>query len=967
MLLLSGEAGIGKSRLVAEAKRRALEIGMQAIQGTCYELDRVVPYAPLLDLLRALFATGSVDESDNVVGPQLTELGTLLPGLSHLVPQPPVRAISDPEQHKRQIFYALTDLIIGLATRSPLLVVVEDLHWSDEASLELLSYLGRQTANYRIRFLFSYRTDESHPALSHVVANLERERLASELALSRLTPDQLGAMVRAILHVDRPVPGDVVHMLHRLTDGNPFFVEEALKSLMELGDLSYADGRWNRKPLEALRVPRTIRDAVQRRTTHLSTAARQVLTIAAVTGQRFDFALLRHLAHIDEAELLGLIKELIAHQLVVEESADRFAFRHALTREAVYSALLARERRELHGAVAEAMEELSPDVFEASAADLAYHFSAANVWDKALAYSQEAGERALAVYAPRAAAEHFTRALYASERLAVTAPLALYEGRGLAYELVGDFERARVDYETAQQLACAAGDRQGEWQALLSLALLWAARDYAQVGEFIQSALQIARETGDPATLAHSLNRLGNWYTNLERPREGLQCHREALDVFERLHDRRGIAETLDFLGMTSNIADDHAQSAAYYARTIPLLEEIDDRQRLVTSLTMWMLQSGFYLSETATSAPLSIDEAMHRGERALAIAREMDWPAGEAFVRYELALWLGPRGHYSRALESAERGLAVAEEIGHQQWLDGSLCALGALHLDLLNAPAAQRHLERALTLAREISSPIWIPIASSFLVPTYLLQGEPDRAAIVLNAARDGEAPMETIMQRLCWRACAQLALVRGEAGQALEIVDRLMASAVPVSGQTVVPGLWKLRGEALAALHRMTEAEQALKSARAAAVVQGLQPLLWRIHLSLGKLLHGCGRRTEAREAFAAARSVVQELAASISEDSLRSTFLRQANALLPPLRPDSPGRAAKERFGGLTAREREVAIRIAEGKSNRIIAEEMVVTERTVEGYVSNILGRLGFTSRAQVAAWAVLKGLSHRSK
>jgi non-specific serine/threonine protein kinase len=224
-----------------------------------------------------------------------------------------------------------------------------------------------------------------------------------------------------------------------------------------------------------------------------------------------------------------------------------------------------------------------------------------------------------------------------------------------------------------------------------------------------------------------------------------------------------------------------------------------------------------------------------------------------------------------------------------------------------------------------------------------------------------------METIMQRLCWRACAQLALARGEAGQALEIVDRLMTSAVPVSGQTVVPGLWKLRGEALAALHRMTEAEQALKSARAAAVVQGLQPLLWRIHLSLGKLLHGCGRRTEAREALAAARSVVQELATSISEDSLRSTFLRQANALLPPLRPDSPGRAAKERFGGLTAREREVAIRIAEGKSNRIIAEEMVVTERTVEGYVSNILGRLGFTSRAQVAAWAVQKGLSHSSK
>jgi tetratricopeptide (TPR) repeat protein/DNA-binding CsgD family transcriptional regulator len=774
-------------------------------------------------------------------------------------------------------------------------------------------------------------------------------------------------MVRAILRVERPVPGDIVHLLHHLTDGNPFFLEEALKSLVELGDLSYADGRWNRKPLEALRVPRTVRDAVQRRTAHLSAAAHQVLTTAAVTGQRFDFALLRVLTRVGEAELLALIRELISHQLVLEESADRFAFRHALTREAVYSDLLARERRQLHGDVAEAMEALSPDGFEASVADLAYHFSAAKVWDKALTYSQEAGEQALAVYAPRAAVEHFTRALSASEQLAVTAPPALYQGRGSAYELIGDFERARVDYETARQRARAADDRRAEWQALLSLALLWAGRDYARVGDFIQSALQIAREMGDPAALAHSLNRLGNWYTNVERPREGLQCHREALEVFEQLGDRRGIAETLDFLGMTGNIASDHAQSAAHYARAIPLLEEIDDRQRLVTSLTIWMLQSGFYLSETAVSAPLSVAEAESRGERALAIAREMDWPAGEAFVLYELALWLGPRGRYAPAFESAQRALALAEEIGHQQWLGGALCALGALYLDLLDASAARQHLERALALAREISSPIWMPIATSFLVPAYLLQGDLDRAASVLDASLEGEASMETIMQRLWWRARAQLALAQREAGRALEIVDRLTASAAPVPGQGVVPGLLKLRGEALAALNRPAEAEQALRSARDAALAQGLRPLLWRVHLSLGKLLHARGRRTEAREAFTAARSIVEELAAGILDDSLRSTFLRRADALLPKLRPVSPGRAAKERFGGLTTRERDVAVRIAEGKSNRVIAEELVVTERTVEGYVSNILGKLSFTSRAQVAAWAVEKGLNRSSK
>jgi DNA-binding NarL/FixJ family response regulator len=220
-----------------------------------------------------------------------------------------------------------------------------------------------------------------------------------------------------------------------------------------------------------------------------------------------------------------------------------------------------------------------------------------------------------------------------------------------------------------------------------------------------------------------------------------------------------------------------------------------------------------------------------------------------------------------------------------------------------------------------------------------------------------------METVGQRLCWRATAQLALARGDADGALAILDALIGTARSRESREIAPHLWKLRAEVLHALGRVADANQALQAARDAAVTHQVRPLLWRIETARGRLLHNTGRRREARLAFESARAVVEELAQGVPDGLLRSTFLRQAALQLPPVRAVSADRRAKERFGGLTARERDVALRIARGKSNRVIAQEMVVGERTVEGYVGAILNKLAFRSRAEVAAWAVATGLA----
>src|SRR5205085_3843861 len=296
-----------------------------------------------------------------------------------------------------------------------------------------------------------------------------------------------------------------------------------------------------------------------------------------------------------------------------------------------------------------------------------------------------------------------------------------------------------------------------------------------QAGDYYRQALALARTMDDPATLAHSLNRLGNWYLNAEQPQEALRCHQEALATFQALSDRRGKAATLDLLGMASLLSGDLVQSAVYYEQAIALLRELDERERLPNSLATLMLCGGNYQTETLVPAAGGFAESLKLGELALKIAGEIGQRSDEAYTLIHMAMCLGPRGEYARALEVAQRGLVIAEEIEHRQWMTAGHRALGALYLDLLALSEARQHLEQALSLAQEIGSWNWNRIISGFLARVYLLQHDLAKAEAILTAALEPDAVMQTIGQRLVWSARADLALARGDPGQALDITER------------------------------------------------------------------------------------------------------------------------------------------------------------------------------------------------
>lgn len=958
-VLIAGEAGVGKSRLAVEGKAYASRHGFVILQGTCFPQDSACPYAPLIDLLRAQFNAGALPAA--IVDRFGRELAPLLPDLVSLPSDAQPAPALDPAQQQRRLSQALAACLTAVASPRPALVLIEDLHWCDESSLDFLLYLLRHSHTQPLLLIGTYRSDEAGPRLSHWLAQLEREHLALELSLAPLSRDEVAAMIRAIFALPRSVRPETLDAVYRLTEGNPFFVEELLKSLIAAGDIFYVNGGWDRKPMEALHIPRSLNDAVAQRVVQLSGDARRVLTLGAVIGRHFDFALLQLLAHLDEGELLPIVKELIAAQLVVEESAERFAFRHALTRQAIYAGLLARERTAMHRLVAEETERCYVDALDLQAADLAYHYFEAGSWERALEYAQRAGERALALGSLVAAVEQYSRALQAVDALGVTPSPALPLARGRAYEILGDFEHARADYERALELARAAQDIEATWQSMLDLGQLWASRDYQQTGVWFGQALEMAQALGEPCRLARSLNRLGNWHVNQGKAEQGLRLHDQALGLFEAEGDPQGTADTLDLLGMANGLYGDMQRSVQQFGRAIELYGALGNYAGLSSALASRAMFSGGVCGDSITCVYRSTDACTADLAEALRLARQIEWLAGQAYAEYTAGQVYEAFGYFGPALTHAQAALEIATSIEHRQWMAATYEALGQIFIALLAPDQAIQYLLSGLELARALGSKVFIHKSTSSLATAYLLNHDLPRAAATLAPLLPPDQIPRSLEERRLITSWGMLALAQGRPDQALRIAEQL-SETTPGVMRGPIPALLKLKGEALLALGRADAAAEALEEARRTAEAHELRPLLWQILRALGQTQQRLGQRKQARHSFTAAREIISALAATVHATDLRDQFMRAALASLPHELPPTPQRTETERFGGLTERERAVAALTAQGKSNQEISAALVVSKRTVETHMGNIMSKLGVSSRAQVIAWAIQQGL-----
>ena len=405
VVVLSGDAGMGKTRLSTELQRRAQQLGMTVLWGGCSEAELTLPYLPFLEAIGNYLASADLAEIRRRLGPIRRELAHLFPQLD----PDPSSSDDDTTQGKPRLFEAILALLAIPAETGGLLLVVEDLHWADASTRELLDYLTRRLRSSRILVVGTYRGDEmhrKHPLLP-MVQSWRRSSTATIVELDPLPSDAVAQIVRAIFDIE-DVSDDTRDFLHKRSEGNPFVLEEVLKAALDRGDIFRDDGGWTRKSLSDIRLPESVRNTILMRVERLTDREREVLRAAAVLGNSFSYPAVVAVAGGDELVVQTAIATCVQQQLLEDDphGQGRYRFHHALTREAIYEDIIVPVRERLHSQAADHLLSVA-----APAADQANQLLAARRVGEAVPACLRAAEEAIAQYAYADAAALFKLAL----------------------------------------------------------------------------------------------------------------------------------------------------------------------------------------------------------------------------------------------------------------------------------------------------------------------------------------------------------------------------------------------------------------------------------------------------------------------------------------------------------------------------------------------------------------------------
>ncbi len=615
LVLLSGEPGVGKTRLAQEIIAWVQPEGAVVLRGGCYEYEAATPYLPFVEAFRDWVNDQSAEGLRSQLGATAPEIAKLAPEievkLGTLIAGPPLGA----NEERLRLFDAIARLLQHLASRRGLLLCMDDLHWADQGTISLLHYLLRRLRNERVLFVACYREvelDRTHP-LATALVEWNRERLATRLPLSRLQRADTAALL-ATLFRQESISNEFVEVIYRETEGNPFFIEEVVKTLIEQGQIYLEAGQWERKPIHDLAIPQSVKEAIGRRLNRLSQPCLEVLHTAAALGKQFAFAELALVSSLGEDAILDALDEACLAQLLRPEGADSFLFTHDKIREVLYEEMNPIRRRRLHRRIGETLEQLYTSQMYAHAHDVAYHFVQSGDIEKSYVYSLQAAENARRVFAHDEALGFLRNAREAAEEAGAVERVAtvdaemgrLYHSRGLTHHAVEALTRALAGAEDAD--------------IRTSLKVL--------IGEVYASI-------GDPA---------------------GLPYLHEALAEIDAETQPNELALTLAQLGRYHHYRTEHSESIRYLEQARRLAEPLD---RLHTMLNIYAYLAGAYQHLTRFT------ESDHWARAAIALGERKRYALVEAIGHEFLAENAAMKGHWEEALEHAAQDRILSERVG--------------------------------------------------------------------------------------------------------------------------------------------------------------------------------------------------------------------------------------------------------------------------------------------------------------
>jgi class 3 adenylate cyclase/tetratricopeptide (TPR) repeat protein len=791
-----GEAGVGKSRLVYEFVHAHHTQGWRVLESPSVSYGKATPYFPVMDLLKRYC---HVDDSDDprtiqakVTGQVLTLDATLqdtLPALLSLLEALPddssFRQL-DPPQRRQRTLAALTRVLLRESQVQPLLLVFEDLHWIDTETQALLDRLVDSLPTARLLLLVNYRPEYQH--------GWGNKTFYTQLRLDPLPPASAEAFLQALLGED-PGLTPLQQLLIARTAGNPFFLEESVRTLIETGVLVGAQGAYRlTQAVPTIQVPATVQVVLAARIDRLPSEEKRLLQTAAVIGTEVSLPLLQTIAELSEEVLQRGLAHLQAAEFLYETRLfpdHEYTFKHALTHEVAYSSVLQERRRALHARIVEALEALaggqvaevasgrSPDQVE----PLAHHALRGEVWAKALMYCRQAGEKAMARSAYREAIVYFEQALSALShlpetrdtreqaidlRLALRTPLIASGALGRILALLREAEALAQTLDDSRRLTQVSGFLSRHFHLMGA---------YDQAIALGQRVLVLATASGDVGGQALANLRLGAAYLAQGDYRRAIDCFRQTVAFFDeaQYHERFGLV----------------------------VLPAVQSRVHL-------------------------------------------------AWCHAEL-------GTFAEGRAFGDEGLRIAEAVAHPASLTRALWGLGLLFLCQGNLSKALPPLERAMSICQDADLPIYFPLMAPALGTVYTLGGRvADAVPLLTQALEQTTAPEMRVMQALCSLSLGEAQLRAGRLEEAQALAERTLALAREHQERGNQAQALRLLGDIAAhrAPPDVDEATAHYRQALALAEELGMRPLQAHCHLGLGTLYTRTGQREQARAALAAA---------------------------------------------------------------------------------------------------------------
>ena len=948
--VVAGEPGIGKTRLLSHMAARAEQQGALVLHGITSTMEGMPPYLPFLEALGQYIRTAPLARLRKQIGAHAPTLASLFPEITQRLGNLPPAFAIPPEQARFRLYEAIALFLYNVSRSRPVLLVLDDLQWADAASLDLLAYLVRHQPHARLLILGSVRSGEGmHADFLNLLAELERLRRVILIELAPLSADEVAEL--AGLWLGAPLEATAVQLLLARSEGNPFFVEELLRNWQDTGRLVRAAPGWRLDGRVEDEFPASIVRAIEGRLARLPAQTVEYLRSAAILGRQFEIGVLAEALGQDAESLEEDLSPAVQARLIRQDQRG-FAFSHDLIREALYQQVPLTRRRRLHGLIGHALEARHQAQDAQHLSTLAFHFTRSGDRERGIRYARFAAAEALRACAPKEALLHYQTALDALDQM---------EHQGLAVPP----QRGALLLELGEA-AVQAGMEQDAIRAF-------------------EAALAWFRRAGDQRAAAHAAYGSGRAYWRIEQVALAEQAFRLALTLLGEQISPEAASIHADLANLLVLSRHQYTQALWHAQRALEVAQHLEDDRLMAAALrTLGNLH-------VRTNR---LPEGIARLDNALALAIQSNDLAEAAETCTGLLIALAWSAQFQRTEQIAVQLIDLAERAQARYYLRHVYSLLFYLHMQQGNLGAAQQALMQAEQVVSALASPEPLALLQQCrAIGAYLSGDAAAMDAFMAEAITIFRAlGPETLIWYLGLQALAKLEC--GAHAQARACRDELEAllRAVPetafpaadafahlalfalASGDhdrlaALYPKLLPFRGQyhdalvdrllgAIEIVHKEWDRAQAsLDAAEASARREGLR---W-------ELAHTLVSRADLELARGGAGSALRARALLVEALGLFKAYgnAAQTKRVRERLRnlPRQPGeKPAQPTPAGLSRREVDVLRLIAAGKSNREIADELALSEKTIANHVTMIFNKIGVDNRAAAAAFAVRQGL-----